>query len=152
MDKAYLYRMPVGFPGAITRSSGLVVEAHLLDPSVPFASAFGLPLKLTPNGRARLLEEDDDASEVHGFLVRSDGDSAAPRDILRSGYMAVRVNAGTPDKTAPVCIRVANPTLGCPVGGIEALLGPDTVALPGCVFTGPMDSSGMVEIACNIRN
>ncbi|WP_438502003.1 structural cement protein Gp24, partial [Acinetobacter baumannii] len=91
---AYLYRMPSGIPGDISRKAHSTVEAHILKGSF---GAFGIFGKLTADGIVPLETADTD---VYGLLVRSyptqstvNGIGAAVpqsgivHDIMRRGYM-----------------------------------------------------------------
>lgn len=167
---AFLYRMPSGVPGAISRTNlALIIEtAILLSGSAP--SAYGLPVAVDPTtGHVRAITTGDTAASVYGFMVRpyptqgGDGQStgigssppptSGPVDVLKLGYMSVYVSRGTAAKNGTVYVRVAaNATYpNSPVGGIEAAAdGTNTVALTNCYFTGAADANGNCEIAFNI--
>lgn len=136
---AFVYRMPSGVPGALSRTGlALAVEqAILLSGSAP--SAYGLPVAVDgATGHVRAIQAGDAAASVYGFLVRpfptqgGDGQttglgvSAPPTsgqvDVLKLGYMSVKVTNGTPAKNGPVYVRVtANGSLpNTAVGDVEA--------------------------------
>lgn len=164
MSNAFLFRMPAGIPGDVTRASQSTIEPVFLNPSLPFAG-FGLfgkiaSEKFVPFGAG------DVAGAEYGLLVRpypitggsgSDplGTSTPPAkgvaDVLRRGYMTVKLNAGTAAKDGQVYVRVAAAAAGKPIGGIEAAAdSTNTVAITTATFMGPADASGNVEIAYNI--
>jgi hypothetical protein len=101
---------------------------------------------------------------VYGLLVRPYptvssqdplGTSTPPvsgmADVLRRGYMTVKVNAGTPSLGSQVYVRVAAAAAGKPIGGIEAAAdSTNTIAVAGATFMNAGDASGNVEIAFNI--
>lgn len=161
---AFLYRMPAGIPGDVTRASQSTIEPVFLNSALPFAG-FGLfgkiaSEKFVPFGAG------DTAGVEYGLLVRSYpitggsgsdplGTSTPPTkgvaDVLRRGYMTVKLNAGTSAKDGQVYVRVAAAAAGKPIGGIEAAAdGANTVAIPTAAFMGPADASGNVEIQYNI--
>lgn len=131
MSKAILYRMASGIPGDITRMQSSIVESVALDLSNAFPG-YGLPGKIV-SGKFTPIVANDLASSVFGFLARpfpTSGTDAAgllPNantgfgSILRSGYMAVKNNAGTPAFNGQVYVRVANPSGAKVIGGVEAL-------------------------------
>lgn len=142
MSKAILFRMASGIPGDVTRMQSSIVESLALDLSNAFP-AYGLPGKIV-SGKFTPIVANDVASSIFGFLVRpfpTSGTDAAgllPNantgfgNILRSGYMAVKNNAGTPALNGQVYVRVANPSGAKVIGGVEALAEYATpVAAPG---------------------
>lgn len=150
-------RMPSGFPGDVTRMHGAVLEPGIVgDADIPH----GAPVKLI-GGVLAVLEADDDASDLYGFMARSYPDqggvgSATPNvapagsaaDVLRSGYMAVTLASGTGSKGATVYVRIGGAT-GSP-GDIEAALVADETVSINATFMGAADANGVVEIAYNI--
>lgn len=161
---AFLYRMPYGIPGDLTRAAQSTVETQVLNSALPFAG-YGLFGKIA-SGKFVPVTTGDAASAVYGLLVRpfpTQGANASdplgtsvPKttgaaDVLRRGYANVKVNAGTAAIGGTVYIRVANAAAGKPIGGIEAASdGANTIAVTGCTFMGDADASGNVEIAYNI--
>lgn len=164
MTTAILYRMPYGIPGDITRQSVATVETQIFDPLKPF-SAYGIPGKIDGNNFVP-IEEDDAATAIYGILVRpfpTQGANASdplgtsvPKtngaaDVLRRGYIAVHVNAGTASLGGAVYVRVGAGTTEKPIGGIEAQAdGSDTVVMAGASFMGAADANGNAEIGFNI--
>ena len=164
MGNAFLYRMPYGIPGDVTRPAHSTIEPQVLNASAAFAG-FGLFGKIA-SGKFVPVGSGDAASAVYGLLVRpyptqganaSDPLGAAvPKtsgiaDVLRRGYASVKVNAGTPALSGAVYIRVANAATGKPIGGIEAAAdSTNTIQVSGCVFQGDADANGNAEIAFNI--
>ena len=164
-SNAILYRMPSGIPGAISRHSQSTIEPATMDPNNPFP-AYGLFGKIV-NGKLIPLAAGDAAGVIYGLLVRayptqggnpSDPIGAAtPRaygigDVLRRGYMTVRVNAGTAAMNGQVYVRVGGASAGKPLGGIEAVADatPANTIVVNAVFMSAADASGNVEIAYNI--
>lgn len=150
MANAYLTRMPQGFAGDVTRKDGATVESGLMGEDVPF----GAPVKLDSTGKLSQLSAATDA--VYGFMVRpyptqdAQATAGSIQDCMRRGYMAVRVARGTAVKGAAVHVRIATAE-GKAVGDIEVTaVENETVAVPGCIFMGPADDGGIVEIAFNI--
>lgn len=136
MGNAILYRMPSGVPGDISRQSASLVDSGIYDnSSSSYAfSAYGLPAKIV-GGKLRPLADGDTAALITSFLVRPfPTTGASPSDPLGTavpptsgvashmprGYMTVVCNNGSPTKRGQVYVRVANPSSGKPVGGIEA--------------------------------
>lgn len=156
--------MPFGIAGDVTRQSQSKIETGVLNASLPFAG-YGLFGK-NVSGKFVPVAGGDAATVVYGILVRpfptqganaSDplGTSVPPTtglaNVLRSGYISVKNNAGTPALGGPVYIRVADAAAGQPIGGIEAAADEtDTILVAGAQFMGPADASGNVEIAFNI--
>lgn len=156
--------MPFGIPGDVTRQSQAKIEAQVFNAAAAF-SGYGLFGKIA-SGKFVPVGSGDTAAAVYGVLVRpypitgtnaSDplGTSVPPTtglaDVLRSGYINVKNNAGTPAVGGQVYIRVANAGTGKPIGGIEAAAVTDeTIAVTGATFAGAADANGNVEIAYNI--
>lgn len=169
--KAYLTRMGIGFPGAITRPQDLTAEPAILDAAKPFPS-YGLAGK-NVSGKFVPLEAGNDIGDVAGLFVRpypttNPTDARAlgvtagyTGDQLKRGYICVAVptaQASTAKKGDKVYIRVAAPTPSSPLGSI--VLTPDSTAANTPELTiakvmGPGDAAattthGNVEIAYNI--
>ncbi|QHM71285.1 structural cement protein Gp24 [Mixta intestinalis] len=169
--KAYITRMGMGFPGAITRQQDLTTEPAILDAAKPFV-AYGLAGKYK-DGKFVPLEAGDTVADVVGAFVRpypthnptdvrSLGVTAGyTGDVLKRGYMCVAVpsaQAASATKGAPVYVRVAAATENSPLGAF--LLAPDATAantpkLPDVTVMGAGDDAatathGNVEIAYNI--
>lgn len=165
MGNAYLYRMPSGIPGDVSRPSQSTIEPGFLDASAPF-SAFGLFGKIS-SGKFVPVGAGDAASAVYGLLVRpypttggaasdplgtsTPNQGAGMANVLRRGYMTVKLNAGTAALGVQVYVRVAAAAAGKPIGGIEAAAdGANTIAVTGATFMAAADASGNVEISYNI--
>lgn len=164
MSNAYLTRMPAGIAGDVSRKEYAKIEPAVMDADYPVLT-YGIPVKLV-SGEARPFTTGDDAVVPHGFSVRpypfqavssealaaGTPNPAQPIDILRSGYMTVKNNAGTPAKGGTVYVRVVDSgSAAQPLGGIEAAADSgDCVAITGAMFMGSADADGNVEIAYNI--
>lgn len=149
---AFTNRMPSGFPGRITRSDSLTVETNVIDSAKP-PVAFGAFVKLVA-GKVQPLETGDDAADVYGVLVNAyptqsstNGLNAAATppalgatDILRRGYISVKLASGSVVKGDAVHVDVATGAISN-AGGV-------TVA--NATFAGAADANGNVEIAFNI--
>jgi len=160
---AYLFRMPSGIPGDVSRPSQSTIESGFFNPSSPFP-AYGLPGKIV-SGQFVPLAASDPATAVYGILVRpfpttganaSDplGTSVPPTsgvcNILRRGYVTVLNQAGTPALDGQVYSRVASPSGSKTIGDIEAASdSTNTIAL-NATFMNAGDASGNVEIGFNI--
>lgn len=131
MGNAYLTRMPSGIPGDVTRKSQSTIESVILG-ATAFAS-FGLLGKISSGKFVPFGSGDKDGDE-YGFLVRAYpttssqdplGTSTPPTkgavDVLKRGYITVKVNAGTSALGSQVYVRVANAGVSKPIGGIEAV-------------------------------
>ena len=159
---AYLYRMPSGIPGAVSREENKTIESVPLDSATPFAG-FGLFGKIA-SGKLQPVGAGDAATAVYGLLTRpypanssndALGTSTPPTtgfgNVLRRGYATVKNNAGTPALNGPVYIRVATAGAGKPIGGIEAVAdSTNTILVDRCTFMGPADAAGNAEIGFNI--
>jgi len=161
---AFLYRMPNGIRGDISRRQSTTVEPQLLNSALPFAN-YGMFGKIV-SGKFVPLVASDTASVIYGILARPfpmTGSNASDplgvdvpavngvADVVRRGYMTVVNVAGTPALGSQVYVRIANPSGIRVIGAIEAaLVSGETVAVTGCTFAGTQDASGNVEIAYNI--
>lgn len=162
MGNAILFRMPSGIPGDLTRQSQATVEPVPLDPASPFAE-YGVFGKIV-NGKFVPLVADDTADLVYGMLVRpyptqssqdplsvSTPSIQGIADVLRRGYISVKLRAGVAALRGQVYVRVAAPAAGKPIGGIEAAADrTHTIAITGATFMASADADGNVEIAYNI--
>lgn len=158
MGNSFLYRMPSGIPGDVSRKSQSVIEAHITKGKF---GAFGIFGKFTADGFVPLAADDTD---VYGLMVRSYPTQSATntmgaavpqegviQDVLRRGYMTVRCNAGNAKKAGSVFVRVDVGTDLKPIGGIEAVAdGVNTIELKNARFMHGADAQGNVEIAFNI--
>ncbi|HGM5165074.1 TPA: hypothetical protein ACKPZB_001414 [Serratia marcescens] len=163
---AYLYRMPVGIAGAISRPQDLTVEPVILKSANAFP-AYGLAGKIDADGLFVPLADGDTADKVKGIYVRPypttsqpdmvrqvGTDKNFPGDAMKRGYMTVNVgsDASTIKKGAPVYIVVSpDASIDVPLGGFMATLVADkTVLLPNAEFTGAGDADGNAEISWKI--
>ncbi|EBM0567322.1 hypothetical protein NXJ56_001021 [Salmonella enterica] len=162
--QSILYAPGYGYPGASTRPSHSTIEPVMLDSAKPFADN-GLPGKKT-GGKFVPLEEGDTADVIYGIRVRSypfmsDEDVSRQLstpynhtgDVMVRGYIAVKVNAGTPAEGGKVWVRVKGETSDKPLGGFEAAADAtagNTVELKIARFMGNADADGIAEIAFNI--
>ena len=162
---AYLYRMPAGIAGDITRAEHATVKPELMDADYPILR-YGEPVKMV-SGKVRPFAVGDDVGDLIGFGVRpyptqtsvNQGVAAAtpsteqPFDVLRRGFMTVFCQYGSPSKGGSVYVRVVaadDPTTQ-PIGGIEAGADDgDCTVLTGAVFEGEVDDYGFVEISYNL--
>lgn len=159
---SFLYRMPSGIPGDISRRENMTIESVPFDSGAPF-SAYGLFGKIA-SGKLQPVGAGDAAAAAYGLLVRAYPTQSAQEplgtatppasgiaNVLRRGYMTVKLNSGTAALNGQVYVRVANPSGAKVVGGIEAAAdSTNTIAITNCTFMGAADASGNVEIAYNI--
>ena len=162
---AYLYRMPVGIAGAISRPQDLTTEPVILNAANTF-SQYGLAGKDSADGKFIPLAASDEATVITGLYVRPYPTTSTPDmarqvgananftgDVMKRGYMTVNIGSTAVGltKDAPVYVRNANPTDASPLGAIlGAAVTDETVVLPNAVFTGAGDAAGNAEIAYNI--
>lgn len=153
MSNAFLYRMPAGIAGALTRLEVAKVEPNVMDPDTP-VTVYGVPV-VKVSGK---IQPYAGSGTILGFLVRpyptqmeslaNQGlNSGAPSeeqtcDVLRSGYMTVLNTLGTPATDGQV---YANNT----TGKVQADATGAT-AVTGAFFMGAADDNGNVEICFNI--
>lgn len=132
MANSYLYRMPSGVVGSVTRPLETAVESVFLNAAKPVLS-FGAPVKLV-SGKAEPFEAGDDALDFYGVLGRvapSIGGSTAQlftsqvpntdsvQGIVTRGYVNVACTIGTPVRGGIVYARVVADT-GKAIGDFEA--------------------------------
>lgn len=163
---AYLYRMPVGIAGAISRPQDLTVEPVILKSDNAFA-AYGLAGKYDADGFFVPMAEGDTVDKVKGIYVRPypttsqpdmvrqvGTDKNFPGDAMKRGYMTVNVgaDASSVKKGGVVYIVVsADASIPVPLGGITAAeVTGKTAALPDAFFTGAGDANGNAEISWKI--
>ncbi len=171
MSNAFVYRMPVGIPGALSRGvDGCKIEVGVLSASYP-PTVFGIPMKLSSGVYRPIAATDTISTAVVGFLVRpyptqytasealgtSTPNVNLPCNILKSGYIMVLVNAGiggaVPAKGGAVyCRKTDHGASEYLIGGIES--DADSAkceTITGCYFTGVMDTTSLLcEVAYNI--
>lgn len=161
---AIISRMPAGFVGQITRDDSKTIVAEIVDSSTP-PTVYGSFVKLV-SGKLQPIASGDAASVVYGLLpqpfpvqasaVVSALDTAATppssgvADVLRRGFIAVKLAQGTAAKKGQVYVRVTAAS-GKYVGDIEtAADSGNCVAVTGAFFTGAADANGVVEVEYNI--
>ncbi|HKS34799.1 MAG TPA: hypothetical protein VJS14_13830 [Enterobacteriaceae bacterium] len=164
MDNTFLYRMPAGIAGAISRPQDLTVEPQTLDSAKAFA-AYGLAGKFSA-GKFVPIEAADTAAVVVGIYIRPYPTASQPDkvrqigsgfnfagDCMRRGYVTVNIGADASAVTlgGAVYMRVAIPTPSSPLGAfLAAADGENTAQLTNAYFNGPGDASGNIELAFNI--
>lgn len=174
MSNAFLYRMPVGIAGTITRAEHATVEPGIFNASYP-CLAYGIFVqvsagKVIPIASGNtianlkgvgLLARPFPINDVLGALAGSEALNAGTppviqtADVLKRGYMMVKVTAfgGTAlasiVKGDPVYARTTVSTYGL-VGDIEAGTVAGNEIVSGAYFMGTPDSDGNTEIAFNI--
>lgn len=156
---AFLYRMPSGIPGDVSRKGQSVVETQMFNSAASF-SAYGLVGKMSA-GKFVPFAGGEAATDAFGVLVRpyptnsgTDGlgtatpPTAGPADVLRRGWVTVKLNGGASVVAGgQVYVRVAAAAAGKPIGGFEgAADGTNTVAI-NAVFECAADADGNVEIS-----
>lgn len=129
---AFVYRMPNGIPGEVTRKENSIIEPQILGATA--FTAYGLFAKLS-SSKLVPIGSGDLAADVYGLLIRpypitganaSDalGTSVPPTsgigNILKRGYASVLLKSGTAAAKGQVYVRVGNASSGKPIGGVEA--------------------------------
>lgn len=165
---AYLYRMPVGIAGAISRPQDLTVEPVILKSANAFA-AYGLAGKYDADGFFVPLANGDTADKVKGIYVRPypttsqpdmvrqvGTDKNFPGAAMKRGYMTVNLgsdfDASTIKKGDPVYVVVStDESIKVPLGGfMSTSVSGKNVALTNAEFTGAGDANGNAEISWKI--
>lgn len=160
--------MPAGIAGDVTRREHATIEPQIMDSAAP-VTLYGVPVKMVSGKIQPINNSADAAASVYGFAVRAfpiqsaggAGDAKGggippiglPLDILRRGYMTVKVQKGVPVKNASPYMRVAGATEDYPVGGLECDVDStpaNTVQLTDVKFMGEADAEGNVEISYKI--
>lgn len=165
---AYLYRMPTGIAGEVTRFASAVIEPQEMTPVgiAGHPTAYGIPVAFSAvsgyEGMIRSLLAE--TSVVYGLLVRpfptaagTDGLGVATppdegaADVLRSGYMTVLLSGSTNAvKGGTVYIWHAAATGTHILGGYEAAdPSTDGFAL-NATFMSDAAPGAVVEIAFNV--
>jgi hypothetical protein len=165
---SYLYRMPTGLAGDVSRTNGATIEPVTLTAfgTTGSPAGYGIPVAIdTTTGNARTITSAD--TFIFGLLVREYPTNAgqdalgvqtlAPvlgqaGSVLRRGYMTVKLSGSTAAvKGQPVYVWTAAASGSHIVGGFESTNpGGSGFALPNTTFEGPADASGIVEIAYNL--
>ncbi len=163
ITNAYLTRMPVGFPGVVSRPEQSTIEPGIMDQDTP-VTAFGVFIK-TVSGKVQPIASGDLATVVKGLLVKpfpfqepsvnealgaGTPDKTRPCDIMKRGYLTVLFKGTTAAKDGQVYVRVTADGSKA-VGDIEeAADSAKCVAVSNCFFMGAADANGYVEIAYNL--
>lgn len=156
---AYVYRMPSGIPGDVSRKENSVVETQILNASLPFA-AYGLVGKMAA-GKFVPFAGGEAATDAYGVLVRpfptnsgTDGlgtatpPTSGPGDVLRRGYITIKLNGGaTVAAGGQVYVRVAAAASGKPLGGFEGAADSTNTVAINAIFMSAADADGNVEIS-----
>lgn len=156
---AFVYRMPSGIPGDVSRKENSVVETQILNASLPF-SAYGLVGKMAA-GKFVPFAGGETATDAYGVLVRpfptnsgTDGlgtatpPASGPGDVLRRGYITVKLNGGaTVAAGGQAYIRVAAAAAGKPLGGWEGAADSTNTVAINAIFMSGADADGNVEIS-----
>ncbi|HRU78465.1 MAG TPA: hypothetical protein P5214_08750 [Rectinema sp.] len=165
MSNAFITRMPAGIAGDVTRREHADIEPQVMDTDYPVLR-YGEPVKMV-DGKIRPITTDDDIDDIYGFGCRAYpiqtssnealGTGTPPTnlhfDVLRRGYMTVKVQDGTPVKNASVFVRTvaASDPVAQPIGGLECDSdGGDCFEITNAKFMGEADSDGNVEISYNL--
>ncbi|MBC7074669.1 MAG: hypothetical protein H5T98_01075 [Syntrophomonadaceae bacterium] len=144
---SFLYRMPSGIPGAISRSQAPTnIEPNIILSTNP-PTVYGVPVAVDAStGHVRPIGAGDTSALIYGFNVRpfptqsgntlgvSTPPTSGETDVLKLGYMTVKSTNGTPSKNGPVYVRVtANGALpNTAVGDVEAAADtPAPIGTPG---------------------
>jgi hypothetical protein len=160
--------MDVGYPGAVNRIHDATVQAELLNTTTP-PLGYGVMLVMdAATGTVRPPTGTDTAATFAGFFVRpyprqsnlSMNDplyQATPPttghgDVLKRGYMTVKLNAASPAvaKGQPLGVFIGTASAGNPAGGVTGAAPGATVLAVNGTFMGPADANGMTEIAYNL--
>lgn len=165
ISNAFITRMPAGIAGDVTRREHADIEPQVMDTDYPVLR-YGEPVKMV-DGKIRPITTDDDIDDIYGFGCRAYpiqnssseaiGTATPPTnlhfDVMRRGYMTVKVQDGTPAKNASVFVRTvaADDPTAQPIGGLEcASDGGDCFEITNAKFMGEADSDGNVEISYNL--
>ncbi|HGJ5855985.1 MAG TPA: hypothetical protein ACHBZ9_00615 [Arsenophonus nasoniae] len=172
MMQPYLYRMPVGIAGAISRYRDLTTEPVLLKSKDGFPT-YGLAGKYDGDYFVP-LSEGDTAEMIKGIYIRPypttqtqdfirqiGTEKNFTGDALKRGYVTVNVGVDSEQvkKGNPVYVRIAGATDKSPLGSFliaEEKTGEgesakvNTVILANAEFTGHGDADGNVEISYKI--
>jgi hypothetical protein len=165
--------MPVGFPGYVNRALHATVQTELIDAGNP-PLHYGIMLVMdSATGTVRPPTGTDTAAAFAGLYVRpwptqgggitsgpvndplgaATPHNSGPCDVLKRGYMIVKLNAASPAviKGQPVGIFIGTESGGDLAGGVTgAAPGATVLALPGSTFMGAADANGITEIAYNL--
>lgn len=167
-DISYGFRMPTGFPGDPNRTHPFSILPGLVNATTP-PRLFGDPVLIdtaTNSYRGLTAADQSDATAINidGIVVRpyptqqtSGGLTATigggapatnqPVDILREGYIMVKVNSGTPTKKGAVYVWCAASSGNHVLGGFETVFSAgNTVLVKNAFFNGPPGTDGVTEM------
>lgn len=162
-DVAFPYRMGAGNAGDVNRMHPASILPGMMHATVP-PLLYGNPTWIdTASNTYKGFSAGDTAKvTIDGMLVRpyptqqantSQGLGAATpqagqaQDFLESGFMLVKVNAGTPTKKGAVFVWCAADSGAHKQGGFEtAATGGSTAAINNAYYNGPPDANGITEI------
>lgn len=166
---AFQYRMDAGYPGAINRAHDATIQAEVMD-NTGVPATYGLMLTMGTNG-VRAPVASDTAAMFSGLYVRpyptaggsvsnavndplsvSTPPGIGHANVMKRGYMAVKLNAASPAvvKGQAVGIFIGTASAGNPAGGVTgAAPGATVLAIPA-KFVGPADANGITEIEYNL--
>ena len=177
-DVSFQYRMGAGFAGDVNRTHPASIEPCLIDASAP-PTAYGQAVLVdaTTQGVRPIAAGDQSNSvdlTIYGITVRpfpfqqstaslanaqANIGAATPPvsgviDVLRAGYIMAQLNANVtaPAKGGRVYVWAAATSGDHVQGGFEtAYSAGNTVLLDGrYTYNGGEDSTGIVEISCNV--
>jgi len=167
---SFTLRMPAGIAGDVNRAQHHTVETQIITPSgtTGHPTAFGVPVVIDATSKnIRTIAATDTSPSVYGLLVRpypslSSQDAigvgtpalTGPCDVMRRGYMAVKVSGTTAAAKGGIVYVWANTATGVHIqGGLEAA-DPGSAgsgfALSGATWMGPADANGLSEISFHI--
>jgi hypothetical protein len=170
---AYQYRIDVGYPGTINRVHDASVVAEVINTTTPPLN-YGCMVSMdAATGTIRVPAATDTAAMFSGMYVRpyvtqgggpvspivndplytSTPPNAGVGNVLKRGFMSVRLNAASPAvvKGQAVGVFIGAATAGNPTGGVTgAAVSATVLAVPASYFMGPADANGYCEIAYNL--
>jgi hypothetical protein len=160
----YRGRVPVGWPGNISRRDNLATEPRRVGATPP--AAYGLAVKVNAAGEIIELPASSAAGDIYGLIIGPEFSTFTPKpeanimgDVMRQGYMTVKVASGTVAANGAVYVRISNASAGHPLGEINAAAVTEsstlrTAVMSGARFVGPStpaaDGTCIAEIALNI--
>lgn len=161
---AFTYAMPAGIAGTVNRAHDATVVAEIIDAAAP-PTQYGTAVVMdAATGTVRAPTATDLGPAMYGLYVRPYptqssqdplGTSTPPptgkANVLKRGFMSVLLRGATAAaKGAPVEVWIGAAGGGQIPGGITAVSGANSVALPNAYFMGPADAGGFTEVAYNL--
>lgn len=152
-----------GFAGSYAAQPDSVIDSHALsgDRNVRFGDAVMLH-----DGKVTAIDADATAENFLGVATREiksphvadtmegeyrPGENKIP--VMKRGRVSVICQAGDPEMGGPVYLRIANPSDGVCIGGLEAEPdGADTVRLTNCVWVSGRDARGVADLRIKTIN